>query len=99
VRIGMFRLEGQGPPDQVDGGVAAACLRRYHTEKMQAVDVIGIECTDLPVKGLGLGQPAGLVMRERRGELLGDLAPGRRAETGGGGLALARRSSPLFSVH
>jgi hypothetical protein len=57
---------------------------------------------DLPVKAFGLGQSADLVVRERQGEPLCNLS--RRIGSRGraatrGGLTLAFRGSPLFSVH
>jgi hypothetical protein len=96
----MIRLEGERPSDQVDGGVGMAALRRDHAEKMQALDVVGIGRADLPVQGLGLGEPAGLVMRECGGELLRNPArvAGRRRRRGET-LALTFRGAPLFSIH
>jgi hypothetical protein len=52
---------------------------------------------DLPVKAFGLGQSAGSVVRERQGEPLCNLS--RRRAAARGGLTLAFRGSPLFSVH
>ena len=83
--------------------IGAADLCGQHTEKMKAIDVVGINGADLPVEALGLDQPAGLVVRERHGEPLGYLhrrsGGTHRRGTTWGRLALAFRSSPLFSVH
>ena len=47
--------------DQIDRRLAVTGLVRDHTKKMQAVGVVGIDLEDLPVKSLGLVEPARLV--------------------------------------
>jgi hypothetical protein len=102
-RLDIVGLERHGPSDQVDRDVVAAHPAGQHTEKMEAIDVVGIDGTDLPVETLGLSQPASLVVRERQGEPLrkrrrrtGRLGRRRRS---GGRLAPSFRRAPLLSVH
>ena len=66
MRLGIVGLDGQDPSNQVDRDILAAHLAGKHPEEMEAIGVVGISGTDLPVKAFGLGEPAGLVMRERR---------------------------------
>jgi hypothetical protein len=70
---------------------------------MEAIDVVGINGTDLPVEALGLGQPAGPAVRECHSEPLCDRhgGAGRLDRSGATGwrLVLAFRGAPLFSVH
>jgi hypothetical protein len=68
VRFDKVGLEDQGPSNHIDRDIVAARLPGEHAEKMKAVDVAGVERTDSPVTGLGLGQSAGLVVRDRRGK-------------------------------
>jgi hypothetical protein len=101
VRVGVSRLESQCPFDQLDRDIIAARLRRNHAEKMQAIEMTRIDGTDFSVKALGLGQPAGLVVRERCGKLLGNGRRGGICRCGAAGrdLVQALRGSALFSVH
>jgi hypothetical protein len=74
MRLGEVRPQRQDPSDQIDRDLVAAPLPCEHTKKIKAVDVTGIDGADLPVEALGLGQSAGLVMREGQGEPLCDLS-------------------------
>src|ERR1700733_9734735 len=71
MRFGEVRLERYGALEQF-GGVRPAELMGDDAEAVEAAGVIRIGGTDLPVKALGLGEPPGLVMIERCGELPGD---------------------------
>ena len=101
MRLGVVWLESHRPSNQVDGGVSAAGFPGEHTEKMQAIDVGGINRTDLPAKALGLSTPAGLVVRERRSEPLRNLhrRTGRSERAIRGSLTPASRGASLLSIH
>ena len=71
VRLGVVGLESQSPSNQVDRDIIAARLPGEHSEKMEAVDVLGINGTDLPVKAFSLDEIAGAVTRHRALERLG----------------------------
>ena len=72
MRLGEVGLEGQGPSNEVNRDIIAAPLPRKHTQKTEAIDMVRLDGTDLPVKPLGLDQSAGLVVQERHGEPLGN---------------------------
>ena len=64
VEIRDATISGDRPADQIDRRLAVTGLVRDHTEKMQAVGVVGLDLEDLPVKSLGLVERARLVQPE-----------------------------------
>jgi hypothetical protein len=54
--------------DERDGGVILADLMRENAQEMQRFGVLRLDIEDLPIDPLGLGKPAGLMMRESRGK-------------------------------
>ena len=71
MRFGEVRLERYGMLEQF-GGIRPAELMGDDAETVEAAGMIRIGGADLAVEPLRLGQPPGLVMIERCGELPGD---------------------------
>jgi hypothetical protein len=74
VHLGNIRPERHRTFEQFDG-VRPAELMRDDAEAVETAGMIRIGGAHLAIQALGLGQPPGLVMIERYGELPGDLLP------------------------
>src|SRR6516165_2042682 len=103
MKRGNAIVQGYRLANQVDCHVVAADLVCDDAKKMEAIDVILIDREDFSVMALCLGKLAGLMMAQRRGQLVGNPTPGA------GGRARWRRSGDsrpllgcpwsLFSLH
>ena len=63
-------VRGDRLADQVDGNFVAPDLQRDHAEKVQAVDVLGIDRKNVAIKAFGFRQSSCLVQRHRALEVL-----------------------------
>jgi hypothetical protein len=70
-------------------------LMGNQTHELQCVRVIGLGCQQLPITSLGLGQSAGLMMRDARRKELRD----RRRRGCGIAQALLRGGAALMTIH
>ena len=60
--FGGRRANRYGPFDEPHGVVEAAELLRQGAQQVEGVGLVGLGHKDAPVGGLGLGQPAGLMV-------------------------------------
>jgi len=72
MRGGLVWMESERFLNQVHGELVAANLSGENAEVMEGFGVAGLGGEDLAVQGLGIREPPGLVVLERKGEGLWD---------------------------
>jgi hypothetical protein len=65
VKVGDAVVAGERAPDEVDGLLVTAGLKRQHAEQIERVEMIGVPRQNLPVQTLGFVEPTALVQRQR----------------------------------
>jgi hypothetical protein len=71
MRRGLFRVQGNGPADPLNGVLLPACLVRNQAERVHDIRVVRLDGEDLPVKRFRLRQaPRGVVLKSGLESLL-----------------------------